>query len=711
MATIDEDQPMRLNPSDMTNPFNSQCGEGSTEGGRAFAPASQSAVTSPAAGPHDSEPGDTTSYWPLGRTITTQSHPDVTTGTQRLGGSGWDDDDDEDDEGNGIVVEHRGGRRREARVIRAAGNTYELARNGHDDGHLRQQQREQQPLISTASVDDEGGNPPDSAAATDNEHALLLSRGTSFQSNIFNRLSLWLPQRRRGRYDDYMSPMPTSSFTFSAVAGAGAGTTPGGDLGGRGLPHQRRGKKKRGVGGERVWYASYTAIDWSHDTIKEQARLRALRCHKGWHGWWLNHVYDPAKGWVLVILVGILCGFFAGFITEWTEWLSSLKHGVCVGDWLQGGNCCLIQDRQARDASYARSGAPPLDPTAPYAFHVLKDTCPNWKSWSQLLSDAGIPTFGSDGYVVNFLGYTALALLFNFVASWMVVQSATDVIVTPGVSRSVAPSSMEVDITPTKKRAYYGAGSGIPEVKSILSGFVIHGFLGVRILFVKTFGLILSVASGVISGKEGPMVQIASCLGNITTRLFDKYNRNESKKREIISAAAAAGVSVAFGAPIGGVLFSLEEVSYFFPNKTMLRSYFSALVAAIVLKMYDPFKTGKLVMFGVTYDMTFKWFELGFFILIGIFGGLWGPFYNRLNMGINRLRKNSVLGKHPIVEVLVITALTATFSYHTSLTRIGLGELVGTLFSECHNNEDNQMGLCVDGSLLADYWPIFVLLL
>ena len=36
----------------------------------------------------------------------------------------------------------------------------------------------------------------------------------------------------------------------------------------------------------------------------------------------------------------------------------------------------------------------------------------------------------------------------------------------------------------------YAAGSGLPEVKTILSGFVIRGFLGLKTLIIKTFGLV-----------------------------------------------------------------------------------------------------------------------------------------------------------------------------------------------------------------------------
>lgn len=69
-----------------------------------------------------------------------------------------------------------------------------------------------------------------------------------------------------------------------------------------------------------------------------------------------------------------------------------------------------------------------------------------------------------------------------------------------------AEQASEKPAGPARKVMYFAAGSGIPEVKTVLSGFVIHGYLGGWTLFTKAVGLTLSVASGLNLGKEGPMV-------------------------------------------------------------------------------------------------------------------------------------------------------------------------------------------------------------
>ena len=109
-----------------------------------------------------------------------------------------------------------------------------------------------------------------------------------------------------------------------------------------------------------------------------------------------------------------------------------------------------------------------------------------------------------------------------------------------------------------KSFAPYAAGSGISEIKCIIAGFVMKGFLGFWTLLIKSICLPLAIASGLSVGKEGPSVHYAVCTGNVISKFFYKYKRNAAKTREILSACAAAGVAVAFGSPIGGVLFSLE---------------------------------------------------------------------------------------------------------------------------------------------------------
>lgn len=74
-----------------------------------------------------------------------------------------------------------------------------------------------------------------------------------------------------------------------------------------------------------------------------------------------------------------------------------------------------------------------------------------------------------------------------------------------------------------------------PQIKTILSGFIIRGYLGKWTLITKTVTLVLAVSSGLSLGKEGPLVHVACCCANILCHLFTKYRKNEAKRREVIS--------------------------------------------------------------------------------------------------------------------------------------------------------------------------------
>ena len=458
---------------------------------------------------------------------------------------------------------------------------------------------------------------------------------------------------------------------------------------------------------------NFTTVDWLHDAVKHSIRLRRVRQLKRTHGLrgYLINLWDGAQGWVLVTLIGFLTACIAFAIIRSEMWLFDLKEGYCLRDWRLAHRFCCSED-------HGGGGS----------------TCPAWRTWGQV----GRDKYGFDRdlaayavYAVLALGMATLAstLTIYFTASTSVYSSKdsshaaayfaatetpkTDYGATDSTAASETPATRDSDPDPdaaapapppsssplkkprARKTLYYAAGSGIPEIKTILSGFVIRGYLGSWTLAVKAGGLALSVASGLSLGKEGPFVHIASCVGNILSRFFRKYDRNEGKRREILSAACAAGVAVSFGAPVGGVLFSLEEVSYYFPPRTMLRSFWCAMVAALTLKVLNPFGSGKIVLFAITYDRDWHSFELLGFVALAVFGGVYGALFCKANVAWTKyVRNGTSLKAHPILEVALVTFLTTAISFYNPWSKMGGTELISELFSECYK-DDRLSGLCV----------------
>ncbi|KAK6348298.1 hypothetical protein TWF718_006103 [Orbilia javanica] len=401
--------------------------------------------------------------------------------------------------------------------------------------------------------------------------------------------------------------------------------------------------------GQRVAYDDLTAIDWIHEYTIEQLRLRVLRGGGGITTYF-RVLADASQAWIVLILSGLAVGFIAAAIDIAGNWLADVKTGVCTTSfYLNHSFCCWgLQSTEQ---------------------------CKDWVTWGHLFNVG--PAGGV--YVVQYLIFILFSVTFALSACFLVLHYAP-----------------------------YARQSGIPEIKTVLGGFVIRRFMGGWTLLIKSLGLCLSVASGLWLGKEGPLVHVACSCANILMKPFHSISQNEARKREILSAAAAAGISVAFGSPIGGVLFSLEQVSYYFPDKTMWQSFVCAMVAAVTLQFMNPFRTEKLVMYQVIFTRGWHDFELIPFCVLGIMGGLYGGLFIKVNIFIAGLRRRTWVKSFPVLEVFVVALASALINYPNVFMRVQVSELVANLFQECSATNDDILDICQDGKTAG---PVSLLIL
>ncbi|CAH3997340.1 H(+)/Cl(-) exchange transporter 7 isoform X1 [Pieris brassicae] len=225
-------------------------------------------------------------------------------------------------------------------------------------------------------------------------------------------------------------------------------------------------------------------------------------------------------------------------------------------------------------------------------------------------------------------------------------------------------------------------GSGIPQVKCYLNGVKVPRVVRIKTLFVKAVGVISAVVGGLAGGKEGPMIHcgavVAAGISQGKSTTFNKdfkifqYFREDHEKRDFVSGGAAAGVSAAFGAPIGGVLFSLEEGTSFWNQALTWRTFFGTVVSTFTLNFALSAYHGHpgdlsnpgLLNLGKMEPFPFQVYELPVFIIFGVIGGLLGALWNYINykLAVFRMR---YLGEPwlRVVEACLVAAVSATCGF------------------------------------------------
>lgn len=132
----------------------------------------------------------------------------------------------------------------------------------------------------------------------------------------------------------------------------------------------------------------------------------------------------------------------------------------------------------------------------------------------------------------------------------------------------------------------------------------------------KCIAAITSVGTGMSLGRVGPMVVVSSTLAS---EIGQRTGKTVDETRTIVGCGAAAAITTAFNAPLGGVLFAIELIL----AELKTKSFIPIVVAAVIATTVGRSLTGDVAAFdSIPQYKLGSAIEYPFYIILGILTGL-----------------------------------------------------------------------------------------
>eukprot|EP00397_Hematodinium_sp_SG-2012_P007376 GEMP01007421.1.p1 GENE.GEMP01007421.1~~GEMP01007421.1.p1 ORF type:complete len:888 (+),score=109.41 GEMP01007421.1:50-2713(+) len=420
--------------------------------------------------------------------------------------------------------------------------------------------------------------------------------------------------------------------------------------------------------------------------------------------------------WLLTIVLGVCVALTGVYIAYNCDFLADLRFGYCHNLFIADRKRCCggVENFDEKEQRCIQAEVNLVGSEATFV---------NWIPWEELFGLSSRTT-SAVGYIVAFIVYFMTCVVMTGVSCLLV--------------HFYSPSAK---------------GSGIPEVKASVGGFDLPNVFQARCLLIKSLGLSLAVGAGLSLGKEGPLIHVGVCWAHLLSSL-SPFGSNRVAFRgtlgtllqgiprnELAAIGAATGVSTAFGAPLGGVLFAVEELGSVrqLSKRCLILCFLGSFSSSFCLKYMNLSGANTIILFGLSQSSKNKYAkewvaaDIWIYVFLGVLGGLWGAAFVHMNCAVAKRRKQAreegyvwmfpkksqrafleylpgfirnSLSKdagimHPapvaIFEGLVVAAITGLVNFPFSkLLKFLTVEATNALFETCPDEKGFRFGLCAE---------------